>query len=197
MVQGANTTPPKIAKPVGTGASTVYSGGGNRRGKDSFQHFDLNSLNNPNEPLLNMEFNLGFGLGFAQTYKILGLGEELKINAFSVDMMSWEWDSKSNKTKYTPYKSIESSIQYGAPMAYAGAKRDWFNEKNSFNSQIGLVRYETNQPLKLNLIDISNQFIFKYDFKVNLNFQKGLYYYIKEQVEWNNTAKQTMWHYCR
>ena len=28
---GANTTPPKLAKPVGTGASSVYSGGGNRR----------------------------------------------------------------------------------------------------------------------------------------------------------------------
>jgi len=89
VVQGANAKPPKLAKPVGTGASMVYSGGGNRRGSSAGSFVNGAQYGVPVwgsclqfQDALNSGDYLNaasfFGLGFFEAFT-LGGGTEVRL----------------------------------------------------------------------------------------------------------------------
>ncbi len=146
-------------------------------------------LENPNDPFIDAELSIKIGAAFSQKLKILGLGEELKINALAIDYMNFKWASNARGIKYTPYKGIESSFNIGGAFIYGGAKMDWYNMKFIPIGQYGVLSKEWGQAPRLNIIDIGSMFGVGYDFKVTVSPGKLINSQVKYQSSWFNRLR--------
>ena len=105
------------------------------------------------DPFINIELNIKFGLEVTEKLKVFGLGEEFKVNAISIDYMTFNWNSTTTGIKYTPYRTATSSLSIGTFGLYGGVKQDWGKMQFAPYGQLGLTYLERGTPTRFNIID--------------------------------------------
>jgi RHS repeat-associated protein len=146
-----------------------------------------NTNTSNNSPVLDFELNINFGGAFKEKVNVFGFNEKVEINAFSVDLMTWNWNSsKPLNVEYTPYRSAYSSVDYGLLNLGGGASYDWSNNQGSAHGHIGMLEANTNNATRFTVFDIGGQYGFGINVKMTANPQKVMRAVIQQQAEWNN-----------
>jgi len=146
------------------------------------------SILNDNSPFIDFKLNINFGVAFKQKINLLGFNEKININFFSVDLMTWNWNSSSPlNIKYTPYESAYSSFDYGAYIAGGAISYDWSTNQGSFQGHMGMLELNRNTPARFTIFDIGSQYGFGFNVKMTANPQKVLSEYIKVVNDYNKS----------
>jgi hypothetical protein len=161
------------------------SGGGGPKNK-RYYFYDPPKNKGDNSPFLDFKLNINFGAAFKQKINLLGWNEKININFFSVDLMTWNWNSsRPLNIKYTPYESAYSSFDLGAYIAGGGISYDWSTNQGLLQGHLGMLELNSTTPARFTIFDVGYQYGFGFNVKMTANPQKVLSEYIKVVNDYN------------